>query len=87
MSPANRHNAPDSELLRLCDQFHRLRAEGESTRLDDVEGFLRLRSTRRTVAGHIIRTRPVTDAGRRAAAEVAIRMLDDGEYPAADPQL
>jgi hypothetical protein len=54
---------------------------------DGLEGFLRLRSTRRTVADHIIRTRPVTDAGRRAAAEVAIRMLDDGEYPAADPQL
>ncbi len=86
MSPATPHNAPDSELLRLCDQFHHLRAEGESTPFDDVEGFLRLRSTRRTVAGHIIRTRPVTDAGRRAAAEVAIRMLDDGEYPAADPQ-
>jgi hypothetical protein len=76
---------PDADLLELCRQFHRLRAEAQALPIDEIEAFCFALRVRRQAASVVLRTPIATAAGRRAAASVAISMLEDGEYPWADP--
>jgi hypothetical protein len=77
---------PDAPLLRLCREFHILRAADHALPIDEVEQFCTGLRARRAMCADILATRPTSAAGRKAAAGVAIQMLADGEHPFA-PEL
>ena len=81
MATAAPYNAPDTVLLYLCAEFHRLSAAADEAPLDAGEDFFCSLKTRRAVADGIMAIRPTSDIGRQRQAAVAIAMLEGGVYP------
>ena len=82
MPRAERLNAqPDAELLQLCREFHRIRANAAELPVDAIEDFCHAARVLRVMADVITKTRPTTNEGRKAAAGVGIAALQDSIDP------